>query len=259
MAGIGKTQLALEYIYRHAEQYDLAWWVNAEDALSIGDQFASLADELDISGSADFEAMIRKAHRALRGRSRWIIVFDNAAVPEDLRGSFPSAGSGHVLITARRADGFRDLGTVLEVDTFTRADSVALLRHRVRDLACPDASALAERLGDLPLALAQASAYIDNSRLSSNEYIGLLETNSAEIYAKGSVHAYPGSVATIWAVSLQRLKETSPAAIQLLSLCAWMAPEPIPRDLFLKNAALLPMPLAATAGDSCRSTISWRL
>ena len=43
MGGVGKTQLALEYAYRYAGSYDLVWWVNAEDAGLVGEQYAALA------------------------------------------------------------------------------------------------------------------------------------------------------------------------------------------------------------------------
>jgi hypothetical protein len=41
----------------------------------------------------------------------------------------------------------------------------------------------------------------------------------------------------------------SPAAVQLLELCAYLAPEPIPLDLFTGHAGLLPEPLATAAAD----------
>jgi KaiC/GvpD/RAD55 family RecA-like ATPase len=46
IGGVGKTQLAAEYAYQFAAEYDLVWWINAEHAGLIGEQFAALADEL---------------------------------------------------------------------------------------------------------------------------------------------------------------------------------------------------------------------
>jgi len=248
MGGVGKTQTAIEYIHRQTDEYDLVWWINAEEAIAIGDQFAELGRELGLDLVADVGVMIRSVHRALRDRSRWLLVFDNAATPGDV-GPLPSAGSGQVLITTRR-DGFRALGGVLDLDVLERVDSVTMLQRRVPDLARSDAIAIARRFGDLPLALAQAAAYLDQTRLPASEYLRLLETRAADLHSRGRTAGHPDSIATIWSVSLDRLRAITPAAIQLLTLCAWLAPEPVPLDLFSNHAALLPAPLNATADDS---------
>ena len=105
MGGIGKTQAVIEYAYRYAGDYDLVWWVDAEQATLLGDQFARLAGELGLPPLADHEAMVAAVCRELRGRDRWLLVFDNA---EDAReiGPLLPGGAGHVLITTRRG-GFR--------------------------------------------------------------------------------------------------------------------------------------------------------
>jgi hypothetical protein len=51
MGGVGKTQLATEYAWRFAGAYELAWWVDAEQAGLIGDQFAALGPRWDVSSS----------------------------------------------------------------------------------------------------------------------------------------------------------------------------------------------------------------
>jgi TIR domain len=63
MGGIGKTQAAVEYGYRYCDAYDLAWWIRAEQATTIGEQFASLSAELGLPPLTDPEAMLRSVHR----------------------------------------------------------------------------------------------------------------------------------------------------------------------------------------------------
>lgn len=248
MGGVGKTQTAMEYIHRQAADYNLVWWINAEEVMGIGDQFIELGREMELDVVTDVEVMVRSVHRALRDRSRWLLVFDNAETPGDVEHRLPPAGSGQVLITTRR-DGFRALGDVLDLDVLERADSVTMLQRRAPDLARSDAIAISQRLGDLPLALAQAAAYLDKTSLPASEYLRLLETHAADLHSRGRAAGHLDSIATIWSVSLDRLRASTPAAVQLLALCSWLAPEPVPLDLFSNHVALLPAPLNATVDD----------
>ena len=85
MGGVGKTQLAAEYAHRFAGAYDLAWWVNSEQAGLIGDQFAALGAALGcVQPGAGIEAVRAAVLAELRERGRWLLVFDNAEDPADV-------------------------------------------------------------------------------------------------------------------------------------------------------------------------------
>jgi hypothetical protein len=137
----------------------------------------------------------------------------------------------------------------MDLDVIDLPDAVQLLRSRVPDLGQEISEQIAEELGRLPLALEQAAAYLDRSRIPAQEYLELLRRRAADLYARGQVSARKDTIATLWDISLERISGESPAAVQLLDVCAYLAPEPIPLDLFTTHPGTLPEPLASAAGD----------
>jgi hypothetical protein len=112
------------------------------------------------------------------------------------------------------------------VEEFTRAESVAYLRRRTRRAEPKAADALADELGDLPLALAQAAAYLEtHGGLSIDGFLQRYQdrTSAGRLLAAG-MEGYPHSVATTWLIHFQELA-SSPAALQLLRLCAHLDPD----------------------------------
>ena len=253
MGGVGKTQLAAEYAHRFAGAYDLAWWVNSEQGGLIGDQFAALGAELECVEAGAETAAVRVAVLAeLRARGRWLLVFDNAEDPADISGWLPG-GSGHVLITSRER-GWAEIAAPVEVDVLARAESVAILQSRVEGLGAADADRLAGELGDLPLALAQAAGFMAETAMPASEYLGMLRTRAGQLLDQSPPGSYPRSLAAATGLIADRLAGQDPAAAELATLCAFLAPEPVPEDLFTGAASDLPGELAARAADP----LAWR-
>ncbi|MGH8571307.1 MAG: FxSxx-COOH system tetratricopeptide repeat protein, partial [Gammaproteobacteria bacterium] len=184
---------------------------------------------------------------ALRDRDRWLLIYDNAEDPQLLAPLLPG-GAGQVLITSRNPR-WGGLATTVRVDLFDPGESVSLLVWRVPRLPAPDAARIADAVDNLPLAVAQAAAYLHETGLSADAYLRLLDTRAAELLAEEAPTGYSVSLAASWQVALDRLADDEPAALHLLTLCAHLAPEPIPVTLFTAHAQALPGALAAAADD----------
>jgi transcriptional regulator with XRE-family HTH domain len=253
MGGVGKTQLAAEYAHRFAGSYALAWWINAEQSGLIGDQVAGLGKMLGcIPAGAANEAVRAAVLTELRQRDRWLLIFDNAEVPADVAPWLPGDG-GHVLITSRE-HGWDEVATPVEVGVLSRAESIEMVQRRVPRLTKADADRLGSELGDLPLALAQAAGFMADTGMLASQYLGLLQTRAGQLLDRGAPGSYPRSLAAATALTADRLTDHDPAAAELASLCAFLAPEPIPEYLFTGAAGLLPGELAARAADP----LAWR-
>lgn len=234
MGGIGKTQLAVEYIYRHLRDYDLVWWIQAAQATQIRAGLTELAQALGLPGGAEANTALPAVREALRTGNplrKWLLVFDAAEGPEVVRPFFPASGPGDILVTSRNPD-WASVASPLGVTTFERSESIELLRRRGPDVDEADAERLAEVLGDLPLAVEQAAAWRAETGMPVSEYLRLFEEKVAEILDTSTPTGYDLSVAAAWTVSFDELRGRSPAAHQLLQVCAFFSPEPIPRSLF---------------------------
>ncbi|TDD39242.1 tetratricopeptide repeat protein [Actinomadura sp. KC06] len=233
LGGVGKTQVALEYAHRFKADYDLVWWISAQSADSIRLALATLAEQPQLrlrvgENIADAAGAALEALRRGEPTSRWLLIFDNAENPEELKPYLPG-GDGHVLITSRDP-AWTELANPIAVDVFTEEEAAEHLVRRVQDISEESARKIGTALGYLPLAIEQAAAWLASTFMPAGEYLEALENETASTLER-SAESFPQSVAMTWSVTFRQLREASPAAARLLELLAFFSSEPISLDL----------------------------
>lgn len=235
MGGVGKSQVAIEYVHRHSHEFDLIWWIPAEQPSQILSSLTKLAQRLGLDVSPEANSAVPAVREALSTGSipydNWLLVFDNAESLHEVRSYFPTGGAGKILVTSRNPE-WAAVARALEVDVFTRDESKQFLTNRTPELSDRDADRLAEALGDLPLAVEQAAAWHAATGMPVDEYLDLLQEKRIELLDDTASPDYQVSVAAAWNVSLDKLTEINLAALQLLQVCSYFAPEPISREFF---------------------------
>jgi tetratricopeptide (TPR) repeat protein len=141
------------------------------------------------------------------------------------------------------------VAATVAVDVLPREQAVAFLVQRTGSSDQASLDELAGALGDLPLALEQAAAYLEETTTTPGEYLGLLRDRAKELFALGRPASSEQTIATTWTVALDRIRTQAPAAEDLLCLCAFLAPDDLPRALLAEHGDQLPERLASTVAD----------
>jgi tetratricopeptide (TPR) repeat protein len=152
------------------------------------------------------------------------------------------------VVTTRDA-AWLELGEAVEVDVFTRPESVELLCDRGHDISFDDADQLADRLGDLPLALEQVAAMQSATRTPVEDYLRQLDNRALQVLGAVPPGAYRTTVATAFGVAADRVRTESPAAAQLLEMASCLGADPISLTLLHTGSQQIPAPLGRMLGQ----------
>lgn len=246
LGGIGKTQLATDYVQNEAimSRYVFCAWFNAETEEQLEREYISLGQMAGIIAIDDKTTQQEKMEIVKRWLSHkenygWLLVYDNVTEATSVKKYIPSKG-GHVLITSRKATWVD--AKVIEVPLFTDEEARELI---VRQSGCeaeePALTNLIEELGHLPLALAQAGAYIKMKlRYSATpiaEYLSLYLSNKPEcleddILRKEALQDIHPSVYVTFEMNF---RELPPESLQTLYHCGLLTSEPIPMNIIKES------------------------
>jgi tetratricopeptide (TPR) repeat protein len=256
LGGIGKTQTATEFAYRYEDYYTHVFWVQAADREKLVADYVALAQLLELPEPPKDEQYQTRIIAAVKGwlaaNDGWLLIMDNA---DDLRMAqqfLPTKRKGYILFTTR-AQAAGPIAASVEVEKLNLEEGTLLLlrwsKRLSADAPLEQANAedrtIAERIvqemDGLPLALVQAGAYVDETGCSLAAYLRLYATHRKELLAQPSslLLDYYETVATTWSLSFQQIEQQSPAAAVVLRLCAFLAPDAIPEEMFTRGAAEL--------------------
>jgi len=248
LGGKGKTSLVREFAYRYHPDYDLIWWVRADEPATLSLDYAALAAALDLPQKDSPEQVVNAVKFWLGQNQKWLLIFDNAQDPDVLKRFLPQGGDGHVLITSRNPN-WGSMARVQPLEVFKSAEAVEFIIKRTKQNDEAAAKLLAEETGRLPLALEQAAAYVEETGISLSDYLIRFKKHRKAILERGKPMDYPDTVATTWEMSFQAIKEKSLASADLLNLFSFLAPDDIPRSLIIGGTKVIPEPLASTTAD----------
>ena len=227
MGGAGKTRVAIEYCYQQIGHYELIWWIDGSEERLIQQGFIRLAKELSTvkeGENLNREELLDKVEGELRNL-RWLLVFDNVTNPEIILVWLPPWPRGHIIVTSRNPL-WSEAGHVVEVRTLDREHSIDFLVARSGDNDRKAAAALCEQLGDLPIALEQAGAYVERTGCGIESYATGF-ANRRKQYA-GFEDETERDIAAVWSISTRRLIVEDPLAVAIVRVLSFFGPHRIP-------------------------------
>ncbi|KAH6997405.1 hypothetical protein EDB80DRAFT_652516 [Ilyonectria destructans] len=269
LGGIGKTQIALAYVYwLHETSPDVSiFWVNASSAEQLRQSFSVIARDCQVPNcndpKVDVLPMVKKWLES-KDCGRWLMIIDNAddmelfsegsgpgtrtlASDADFARTLPECGHGNILVTTRNKQVGVDLTLgqpSIKVDRMDENESEHLLQTRLGDesFSHTDLSNLSTKLDHVPLALTQAAAYIEKNSIQVSKYLQLLDEGDQSFIkllgknfeTVGRYPEIPSAITQTWMLSFRMIQRQNPFAAELLSLMSFLDRQAIP-EAFLSS------------------------
>jgi transcriptional regulator with XRE-family HTH domain/tetratricopeptide (TPR) repeat protein len=255
IGGIGKTQVALEYVYHYRSNYQVILWARADAVEALTADFIRFADAMDVPEKyePDQQAVIEGVKRQLQMMpGNWLLVFDNVISTDMVKELIPTARNGHILLTAQ-AQHSGTFAQNIVLDSMTPEEGALFLLRRCKILSKGEplesasqeqrscAEAISREMCGLPLAIDQAGAYIEETGCALSDYLQLYQAKRPVLLKERGVHDsdHPASVSATVSLAIAKIKKKKRAAAELLQCCAYVHPDAIPLEFFLEGASKL--------------------
>jgi tetratricopeptide (TPR) repeat protein len=261
IGGLGKTQTAVEYAYRHRGEYEAVLWVKADSEDSLRADLATIAVKLNLpeKDETDRALVVTAVTRWLDVQGNWLLILDNADDLGLISDLLSREWSGHILLTTR-AHATGDISRV-EIKIMHPEEGSLFLLRRAKVIEVDDdlgaatgydqelAAEITQEMGGLPLALDQAGAFIEEESSSLAEYLKLYRKEGDKLRAErgGVINADHEPVSITFSLAFQQVGSTNAAAADMLRACAFLAPDAIPEEIFVSGAGELGENLAPMA------------
>ncbi len=266
LGGVGKTQLAVEFVHRYGQYFaGGVHWVSFADPAAIPSEIVACG--LPGQGGLSLEQQLQLVLSAWQSPVPRLLVFDNCEEGELLAQWRPKTGGSRVLVTSRKGSWDDTAGIAArQIGVLSRVESIALLKKFRPTMNDNDAGAIAEELGDLPLALHLAGSFLKRYEVAPDDYLRqLLDRNLLDhpsLRGRGlkmSPTGHETHVGRTFALSYGRLApkdRIDRLAISLLNRAACFAPGiPIPQALLLKTLRPADQNEALDHMDACNRLV----
>jgi tetratricopeptide (TPR) repeat protein len=253
--GHSKTQVALEYAYRYQEKKSCSiFWVRGDSEASFTQNFSVVARAADLSSDLKGEDLLFAVQQWIEKQPSWLLILDNV---DDLRifkkaysdrqgltdqpyspelfRFIPKAPNGTVIWTSRDkriTNKIVGINRGVEVRAMTIKESLKFFRNQTGRPLTDNPSGIEEQILDflerLPLAIAQAAAFIRTTGVSLSKYWSMLkesehsQSNIMDVEFddpnRGDV---PNSVMKTWLISMKQIAQENHCAEEILNIIAF--------------------------------------
>ncbi|MDQ6660772.1 MAG: tetratricopeptide repeat protein, partial [Chloroflexota bacterium] len=254
LGGIGKTQTAVEYAYRHRDEYQAVLWCRAETRRTLLADFVTIADLLDLPEKREQDQgwVIQAVKLWLQTHKGWLLILDNIEDLALLEDFLPTKSEGHLVLTTRtQVTG--PFAQRIDLEQMKLEEGALFLLRRAKligpedcleeisDTLRVEAREISQMLDGLPLALDQVGAYIEEVGCGLSDYLDRYQTQRAALLnRRGNLIAdHPESVSATFSLSFEKVEQANPAAADLLRLCAFLDPDAIPEEIITEGSSEL--------------------